>query len=120
MFNELPSILLWAIDGWKRLHERGHFQEPTASVELRNQFRSLSAPIADFVKECCELGEAYETPKDELYDQYRAFSDRCGRKHVEDKAGFGRALFAAIPMLGDCRPRRGGKLTRCYRGLKLK
>ena len=25
LLNELPGILNWAIEGWKRLHERGHF-----------------------------------------------------------------------------------------------
>ena len=25
---ELPGILLWAIEGWKRLRKRGHFLQP--------------------------------------------------------------------------------------------
>ncbi len=25
---ELPGILLWAMEGWRRLRERGHFVQP--------------------------------------------------------------------------------------------
>ena len=28
LLNELPGILNWSIEGWKRLQERGHFEEP--------------------------------------------------------------------------------------------
>ncbi len=34
LLKELPSILLWAIAGWKRLTDRGYFIQPDAGKEL--------------------------------------------------------------------------------------
>ena len=34
LIAELPGILLWAIEGWKRLRERGHFVQPASADDL--------------------------------------------------------------------------------------
>jgi putative DNA primase/helicase len=33
LLTELPAILNWAIDGWQRLHDRGHFLVPRSSAD---------------------------------------------------------------------------------------
>jgi putative DNA primase/helicase len=43
---ELPGILNWAIDGWSRLRERGHFVQPSSSAELVNDLIETGSPVA--------------------------------------------------------------------------
>jgi putative DNA primase/helicase len=48
---ELPGILLWAIEGWKRLRARGHFLQPVSGTTLIDQIRDISSPVGAFVRE---------------------------------------------------------------------
>jgi putative DNA primase/helicase len=34
LLGELPGILLWAVEGWRRLYERGYFRQPDSGREL--------------------------------------------------------------------------------------
>src|ERR1700730_13225183 len=45
LLAELPGILLWAIAGWQRLRDRGHFIQPDAGKELLGDLEDLSSPI---------------------------------------------------------------------------
>jgi hypothetical protein len=36
---ELPGILQWAIGGWRRLHQRGHFRQPRSSQHLVEHYQ---------------------------------------------------------------------------------
>ena len=36
---ELPGILQWAIGGWRRLHQRGHFRQPRSSQYLVEHYQ---------------------------------------------------------------------------------
>src|ERR1019366_4858603 len=42
LISELPGILNQAIDGWKRLHARGHFVQPAASADAVQQLADMS------------------------------------------------------------------------------
>ena len=50
---ELPSILLWSIAGWARLHRRGRFEQPASGRELADELDDLSSPVGAFVAEMC-------------------------------------------------------------------
>lgn len=55
LLPELPGILNWAIDGWRRLRERGRFNLPQSSRDAIQQLIELAAPVATFMREECEL-----------------------------------------------------------------
>lgn len=99
LLAELPGILLWAITGWDRLRRRGYFEEPATAEDMRQEFADLTSPILAFIRDCCFVGPEHETSRDGLYATYQEWCKRAGRQHVEDKAGFGRALHAALPQL---------------------
>jgi len=119
LLAELPSILLWAIEGWRRLRQRDHFVQPGASLGLLGELSDLSSPVGQFVRECCTVGADEEIPRADLYEAYADWARGNGRKHVEDTAGFGRAIRAVLPDIGDTKHRVLGQMTRFYQGVGL-
>jgi putative DNA primase/helicase len=119
---ELPGILLWSIEGWRRLRARGRFTPPESGNEYMDELRELASPVGMFVSECCEIGPEYDVTRKDLYDAYRRWSLDKGRqeKHVEDQAGFGRALRAAVTTIRNSQPKIEGERPRFYKGIKLK
>ena len=120
LLTELPGILLWAIDGWRRLRDRGHFIQPTAADELLAELNDLTSPVSVFVRECCNVGPEYEVQRGDLYEAYARWAKEHGRQHVEDEGGFGRALRAALPVVGTVKHRINGQHIRFYAGVDLK
>ncbi|HXT60181.1 MAG TPA: phage/plasmid primase, P4 family, partial [Pirellulales bacterium] len=118
--KELPGILLWSIVGWDRLRRRGRFAEPDTSADMRAEFSDLTSPIGAFVRECCLVGPQHECARDDLYATYQGWCKQAGRQHVEDKAGFGRALHAALPQLKTVNRRADEGRERRYAGLAAK
>ena len=96
LLKEKASIFLWAIEGWRRLRERGYFQQPASSDELRQQMDELASPVGTFVKEWCLVHANIEVPTAELFSAWGAFCASKGRE-PGDEATFGRNLAAAVP-----------------------
>jgi putative DNA primase/helicase len=114
---ELPGILLWACEGWRRLRERGRFIEPEFS--LRTELNELTSSISAFVGECCVIDPELEVAWDTLRDAYKQWCRRRGRSYVEDDASFGRNLRAFLSTIGDRQPRIDGVAVRHYTGIGL-
>ncbi len=119
LLAELPGILNWSIEGWQRLRERGHFEQPKTSSDLLQDLADLASPISVFIRDRCVVGPHAEVPCDVLYEDYRAWCDRQGRKPTT-KATFGRDLRAAVPGLKtvqhDTDVKKG---QRFYKGIEL-
>jgi len=116
---ELPSILLWAIEGWKRLHQRGHFLQPSAGKDLIDQLRDLSSPVGAFVRERCEIKAGNQVARSNLF---KVWKDWCADKNREpgSEDTFGRNLRAVCPYLGMTQPYDAqGKRYRAYEGIGL-
>jgi putative DNA primase/helicase len=43
LLRELPGILNWSIDGWRRLNARGHFVRPPSALEAVQQLGDLAS-----------------------------------------------------------------------------
>lgn len=75
--NELPGILVWAIEGAKRLYENnGKFtkiQESEAGIE---DYRLSENPINEFIEEKCERDEEGAIPTTEFWTKYCSWLDR--------------------------------------------
>lgn len=107
LVRELPGILLWSIEGWRRLNERGHFLQPDTGREMAEELEDLSSPIKVFVRERCEVG-AFEEAADVLFDAWRDWCRAAGREHSHGSAAiFGRDLRAALPALRRVQRRIG-------------
>lgn len=118
LFGELPGILLWALRGWKRLHDRGKFVVPESSQDSEDMLMDLLSPVSAFLRERCAdvAGE-----KVLVADLFVAWCEWCeaagGGKYAGTRQEFGRRLKAARPAL---KLSRNHKFGRSYIGICLK
>jgi len=117
LLEELPGILNWAIEGWQRLRERGHFVLPSSVIDVAQQIEDLSSPVSAFVRDACLIGPAHRVSVESLYDAWKRWCEGEGRQMVSTKQTFGRDLAAAIP--GVTR-RRSTAMQPFYEGIALK
>jgi putative DNA primase/helicase len=121
---ELPGILLWAIEGWRRLRERGYFLQPKSGQDLIDQARDMSSPVGAFVRERLKFGTGCQCTIEDLFAAWCAW---CEPKKREpgDETTFGRNLRTVIPAL-ETKTRRGDKTrgekayVRYYEGIGIK
>ena len=114
---ELPGILNWAIGGWHRLRERGHFHMPQSVEDAVQDLENLASPVRAFVQKACIVRAGCRVSLDDLYGEWRKWCTQDGRNLVGTKQSFGRNLAAAVP--GVVR-RRGTDQQAFYEGIGLK
>jgi putative DNA primase/helicase len=118
--SELPGILLWAIDGWKRLRDRGRFVQPASGTSLLNEVRDINSPVGAFVRERCKVGAGFKIQVGELF---RAWCDWCATNRLApgDVGTFGRNLRTVIPSVNTKQQRaRQKSYVRSFQGVALK
>jgi putative DNA primase/helicase len=76
--DELPGILNWAVDGWKRLDAQGDFTRSATSAELRDSMEALSTRVKPFINECCVLGQGRLGLKADLWSAFKRFAEDRG------------------------------------------
>ncbi|MEM6503907.1 MAG: DUF5906 domain-containing protein, partial [Planctomycetota bacterium] len=117
LLADLPGILNWAIQGWKRLRERGHFVQPPAAEDAIRELEDLSSPVGAFVRDRCDLVPGARTYVDDMYAAYKAYIEGEGWHTPSTKPVFGRDLIAAVPGLHR---RRNKAVGYFYEGISLK
>src|SRR5262249_23718628 len=121
LLRERPGILTWAVAGWRRLHDRGRFEQPESGRPLLEELLALSSPVGQFVRECCRVGgPSARTPREELYTAYQKWCVRKGYDHPFAPSSFGAEVRAVVPGLGDAHPSIAGERVRCYTEIALK
>ncbi len=120
LLGELPAILNWSIEGWRRLQERGHFVQPASSEDAIQELRDLGSPIGAFVRECCDVGPGLTVECAILFSRWRDWCTDQGRDHSGTAQSFGRDLRAVIPGLKTTNPRRTEGRIRHYEGVGQK
>jgi len=119
LLAELPGILLWAIEGWRRLRDRGHFLQPATGQESLGEMDDIASPVAAFMRERCEVKAGATVVVKELYDAFCGWCKEQGRDHVGTTQSFGRDLKAVEPRIRTTQPREGGERRRVYQGIRL-
>ncbi len=120
LLSELPAILNWAIEGWQRLRERGHFLQPPSSADIVEALEDLGSPVGAFVHEKCVIGPRKEVAFSVLFKERQEWCQESGRKQPGTKQSFGRDLRAAVPGIKATQPRaEDGSRCRFYQGIGL-
>jgi putative DNA primase/helicase len=120
LFTELPGILNWAITGWHRLQNFGHFKQPDSALDAVQQLEDLGSPIAAFIREKCDIGPAHEVAVDWLFQAWCEWCQAQGRDHPGTKQSFGRDIRAACPGLKSSQRGPDGDRHRTYSGIRCK
>lgn len=120
LLEELPGILRWAVDGWRRLQDRGRFLQPDSAADAAATIEELGAPISAFIAEECTTGPGCEVVAAHLFERWRAWCERQGRVRPGSAQSFGRDLRAALPGVRIIQRRVGGDVLRCYCGVSAK
>lgn len=118
LLAELPAILRWAVEGWRRLQARGRFVQPAGSEELQEDLEELGSPIQAFVRDVCVVAPDAKEVCSYVYKAYGRWSRLQGYKHVPPMPRFGRDLKASV---GGLRTVRGERPSRAktFVGIKL-
>ena len=112
---ELPSIALWALEGYRRLVARGFFDEPESSRVARNDWYQENNPMSLFVEECCTLDTASRVATSALYLTYQQWASTHG---VSPLASNVFSYRLATTLQGKVKRSKTGS-TRFFRGLRL-
>jgi putative DNA primase/helicase len=120
LLTELPSILNWAITGWRRLAERGHFVTPSSSADAVRELEALGSPIRAFLSELCVISPGCTVEIAKLFEEWCAWCKQQGRDHPGTAQTFGRDLRAVVPGIKTTQPRGGEGRLRLYEGIGLK
>jgi putative DNA primase/helicase len=118
LLDELPGILLWAIEGWRRLHERCKFVEPAIAVQLRDDLERMSSPVGAFVRERCVVSPEANVTTVDIYKDYQQWCLRAGG-HVASQPVFARDLRAVVTDIDTQHPRTSSGRERRYVGIGL-
>jgi putative DNA primase/helicase len=118
--GELPGILNWSLDGLARLDKRGRFTEPKSSEDAAIALLDQASPMSAFVRDCCEVGPAFDVLVDEIYEEWKAWCEANGRDKPGTVQMLGKNLNAAAPGVRRHRPREDGTRPRMYQGIRLR
>ena len=110
--GELPGILAWAVRGCLDWQREG-LGEPKAVSTATAEYRREMDVMADFVDECCVLGENQTEDTGLLYAKFKEWSDQNGEGFLTQKK-----LGAQLRERGfEAGKKRG---NRCWVGLRLR
>lgn len=120
LLAELPGILLWALQGWARLRERGRFIQPRSVEDAVRALEELSSPVGAFVRDQCVVAPGLRIEAAALYAAWKNYCIEMGREHAGTVQTFGRDLGTAVPGLRVTQPRTGDvNRPRWYEGIAL-
>lgn len=124
LLAELPGIFNWAVDGWKRLVEKRRFTAPESSADLIADLHDSSSPVGEFVRNRCVVGPGEKVEVDDLYQAWKSWCEKSGKKEPGTLVQFGRQLRAVCHSIIKSRPTIGepGNRSRVilYKGIGLR
>jgi len=119
--EDLPGLLNWAIEGYRRLRGRGHFLQGAGGQEAIDQMRLIQAPLRTFVADRCVLGPSEVTRGTNLYQNYADYAKKTGQTTILSDSAFGRDLAATFREIKHLQrpPEPGAKKVWVYQGIGL-
>jgi putative DNA primase/helicase len=118
LLAELPGIFLWALEGLRRLDERGHFHVPAASVAVDEDVRRTASPHLVFLQERCVLDPSARTTLDAVWMSWESWCRDDGSE-VGNKRWFTRKLKSVAPTIDVIRDQSTVPAQRIVTGLQL-
>lgn len=77
--QEAPGILAWLVQGFNEWRERG-LKPPPAVLQAVEQYKEEEDVVGLFIRDCCVIAPGTTAKGQELYDAYKSWCEREGRK----------------------------------------
>ena len=108
------AVLLWILEGAKRVIEHSYQIEPPKSVrDAVQKYKDDNDWLQHFLDDCCEIDQTFEEKSGELYSTYRSYSNQMG-EYARSTTDF----YTALDSAGYTRYKhKSGKMVK---GLRLK
>lgn len=119
LIHELPGILNWAREGYRRLQSRGYFIQPESASEDVALLDELGAPLKAFVRERCSVSPGLQCTPEHLFSEWKLWCEASNRREAGTLQTFGRDLRAAVPGIRIVQPRVEGRQIRIYEGISI-
>ena len=116
---ELPGILKWSIEGYRKLQQVGRFTQPKSANEKAKQLTNMASPMAAFVEENYILDPLGRVNRDDFYMQFCDWWLANGQEgEPGNKTSVGMKLSNAFPQISKTEQMVKGARTNYYVGLK--
>lgn len=117
--DELEGVIMWALQGLKRLRKNKKFTMPTVADPLIKEFRSLTTPVSEFVENYCVMGEEDIWIEElQLFNCWRGWC-REGGLSPGSRATFTQDLMSLFLKVRRDKMDVSGRRTFVYRNIKL-
>lgn len=80
LFQELPGILNWMLEGYRKLEKDKMFVTTHEQQLALLEYREENSSVEGFIGECLYYSPAVETPTSKLYTEYKDYCMKDGRK----------------------------------------
>lgn len=113
--QERDGILMWAIEGLKRLMANSYqFSETDATRAELERYRIESNSVLSFVHDYCTLSEGKFAVRDELFNRYKDYCSNAGMKPVS-QTNFNKELQNNLPGVSRGQDKLSGR--KVWRGI---
>lgn len=103
LLDELPGILVWALNGLADLYGKNFRFRVTASTDgALETYKKDNSNVRLFVENCLILGERYTTSRNEIFDNYKRFCQDANLRAVSQPI-FVREVEEILPELKQAR-----------------
>ncbi|MEN6370419.1 MAG: phage/plasmid primase, P4 family [Armatimonadota bacterium] len=92
LYNELPGILNWALEGLRRWHKEG-FKTPKAVASATKEYKAGEDSLSNFMEDCCVLGKDKFVTKADMWTAYILWANRNGEEIYEKRNDFQKELL---------------------------
>ena len=124
---ELPGILRWAVEGFQRLHARGHFAHTAGNQKAIAELMRHRNQVASFVKDAGWMdwdSKECWTPADRVLERFIEWCEFWGVKpFTVESIPFSRELWRVMPTLKERAKRSvppgGGDRIRWFEGVEV-
>ena len=116
--RELPGILLWALEGLRKLRQDGSLAQPAVGKAMYEEFLADCSPIHTFLRDYCEVGPEHSEDKEQFRKTLNTWLVENGHNTL-CATTVTKKLRAANTRIGDGRLREGDKQVRVFTGVKL-
>jgi putative DNA primase/helicase len=119
LVSEAPGIMLWALEGLRRLRKTGVFTEPKSCAYVKAEMERTNSPVMNFVHDSCVLENGAFVNKDQLYAAWKAWALEQDIAYTA-KQKFGRQLCVVCPTVRpDRRTDKLGNRFATYENIRL-